>query len=190
MKHSTDPIGSLAAKFFSGNGLHRGLHVGNKLCVLLVAAHDIALRVKEYDTGNGRNAVDVGCDILGVEYLRPGQTVCLYGFESVCRLVPYCHSEKVHLVGVLVVEVLDYGSLAYAGAAPACPEIDERVFAFADIVAEFLGLAVVGYFKILEFMARGSFFFVQQALLEGIEAMAGRELGILSKILLESGQIP
>ena len=99
--------------------------------------------------------------------------------EGVFRLIPHGYAENFEaFVGIFVVEFLDYGSLADAGTAPACPEVNEGVFAFTDVVAQTRGLAIVGDFEILEHVAGLGFLLLDEACAKLGNAFAFRECGV------------
>lgn len=116
---------------------HCGIHIGCKFGVLLVAAHDFALRIEEDYARDGGDAVDVGGDCLSIENLVPRELMLLDCLEGVFGLIPYGYAENLEtFVGIFVVEFLDYSCLTDAGAAPACPEVNEGIFTFTHIVAQ------------------------------------------------------
>ena len=81
---------------------HGGGDISAKFVVLLVAAHDIAFRIKQYDARDSGYAVEVGRDSLAIDDLRPGQFMLLDGAESVGRLVPYGHAKYVESFGTIL----------------------------------------------------------------------------------------
>ena len=89
---------------FDGRGsyfCHGGGYVGAEIVVLLVAAYYVALRIKEDDAGDACYAVEVGGNGLGVDDLRPGELMLLYGLESIGRLVPDGYAEHVKTLGTV-----------------------------------------------------------------------------------------
>ena len=85
---------------YSGRLLYRCFrhgcgHIGAEFVVLLVAAYDIALRIKKYDAWYSGDTVEIGRNILAIEDLRPGQFMLLYGAECVGRFVPYGYAKHV-----------------------------------------------------------------------------------------------
>ena len=83
------------------------------------------------------DAVEVGHLARRAHNVVPVHAHLFDGFARLGHVVPHGHAQHVEVVAVkLVVDGLDVGHLAPARAAPACPEVDQRVFAPAHIVRE------------------------------------------------------
>ena len=110
---------------------------------MLVAAHYGAVGGYEHYAGYTRYTVDIGGNLLGIEYNGPGNIEVLDSFLGICHLIPYCYAEYVEFVGICGEKFLDTGNLAAARAAPACPEVNEKILAIlAYVVAQFLAVDV------------------------------------------------
>ena len=89
-----------------------------------------------------------------VDNLRIGDVHLLDGLLRILGLVPGSNTQHLKLVSlVLLIHLDEVGNLCLAGTAPAGPEINEDILALANIVAEFLHLAVVLTFEVREHLA-------------------------------------
>ncbi len=119
--------------------------------------------------------------MLCVDDIAPGQFVAFYGFDCSLGFIPHGDTDNFEaLVGILLVEVFDYGSLTYAGTTPACPEVDEYIFAFSHHVGETEGGVVVGHLEVFEHFAHRGLFFELKSLAHLFEACIAVEDGIYS----------
>ena len=144
---------------------HCGINIVDEFLILLIAAYDVAFRVKQDYAWDARYAIDVGGNGLCIYNLFPRQLVLFDGFQGVGGFIPNSNAKYFEsFVGVFIVKFLYHLGFADTWTAPACSEIHEGVFAFTYVVAEFLRFAVVGNGKILEFVSNGCLFFVNQCL--------------------------
>ena len=114
-----------------------------------VALEYLSVRTKEDNLWDASYAIGVATCTAGIKYLGVGDMHLFDSFLCGFGFVPGSYTEHFKVVSlVFVVYLYECGYLGFAWSTPTCPKIYEYVFAFAYVVAEFVGLSVVSSLKI------------------------------------------
>ena len=121
-------------------------HLSVQACVAAVGLHNLALRTDEHTVG-------YAVEVVGLGHLAEAvfaNQLCPLHLFLVQSLVPglvvgvHRHAHNVEALGMVqAVELFQVGNGATAGAAPRCPELQQRVVALAQILRQ-LVVATVG----------------------------------------------
>lgn len=96
-----------------------------------------AVRAEKHNLRNALDAVQFCRNLPGIDNLAPHHTVLRRSPFGVLRLVPDSDAQDFKALRAIgLISLADVGNLSLAWAAPACPEIHEHIFPFANIVRE------------------------------------------------------
>lgn len=116
-----------------------------EVCAAEVAFENMSVGAKEDNHGYAVKAIGLHRLHAEVDKLLPAISVLFDGGKGVVGFIPCRGAENHEVVGTgifLVEREKGLLGLGQAGTAPACPEIDKHIFAFADVVRQFRLFAV------------------------------------------------
>src|SRR5699024_7190975 len=127
--------------------LHHRLHDGRRHGSRHIAVH-VAVGVNHKGGGKGGNAVIGQSHTGGIHEHREGVTVVLQelldlllGYVLSAGVVHRQHHQVLAVFSITVIQLLDVGHFALAGAAPSGPEVEEHRLAL--VVGQSVGVAVL-----------------------------------------------